>query len=78
MYFFNNEHQTLIKSYLRPITENPIDNELIDHKRYVDYMTYFESNGLKINISRQMLIDLYNQMQDIESEIVQDFHQTPF
>ena len=84
---FNDKHQTLIDIYLDPIAANPVEGEIVTHQKIVYNLHYFKQhfdiNGnemfLKIQLPRDFIIDLYNHIQQIESEKIDTiYHGLPF
>lgn len=75
---FNEKHQTLISWFLDPIEENPIEGQITPHRKRVFDLHFFterkDINGnnfyLKIELPKHMIVDLYNQIQEIESQVV--------
>ena len=78
MIHFNEKHQTLIASTLNPIKEKPEHGELCEHKRDVYHLEYYPNDFQKIILQKQMIIDLYNQIQQIESERQNEIFELPF
>jgi hypothetical protein len=75
---FNEKHQTLISWFLDPIEENTTKGEITPHRKRVFELYFFteriDLNGnkfyLKIELPKHMIVDLYNQIQEIESQFV--------
>jgi len=73
MKHYNLEHEVNISSNLKLTTENPVESEDAEYNRVVDGLSFYqrvENNSIaKVYISKDFIVDLYNQIQDIEKEV---------
>jgi len=83
MKHFNLEHEVFIFSDLKTIDKNPKEGKMVNMKKEVRSLSFYqrvESNRTeRIYITKEFIIDLYNQIQEIEKEVVQEmFLDIPF
>lgn len=78
MKHFNLQHETLIFSELKTLDKNPKDGEMVNMQRDVNSLSFYqrvESNRTeRIYITKDFIVDLYNQIQEIEKETVQEMY----
>ena len=83
MKYFNIDHEVIISTTLRLTEKNPIEGQLAKHTREVTGLRFYQrtenNNIAQVYISKDFVISLYNQIQEIENEKVQQtYFDTPF
>jgi hypothetical protein len=78
MKIFNQKHEAIIDVSFTPKKDNAKEGEVIPHGKRVDRVFLYHPHYIgdqvcyiKIEISKQMIFDLADQIQDIESEIIE-------
>ena len=84
MKHYNLEHEVNISSNLKLTTKNPVECKDAKYNRVVDGLSFYqrsENNSIaKVYISKDFIIDLYNQIKAIEqeSELLKYYGNLPF
>ena len=83
MKYFNIDHEVIINTTLKLTEEKPIEGQLAEHTREVTGLRFYQrtenNNIAQVYISKDFVISLYNQIQEIENEKVQQtYFDTPF
>lgn len=83
MKYFNIDHEVIINTTLKLREKNPVEGQLAEHTREVTGLKFYQrtehNNIAQVYISKDFVISLYNQIQEIESEkIQQTYFDIPF
>lgn len=83
MKYFNIDHEVIINTTLTLTEKKPIEGQLAEYKRDVTGLKFYQrtenNNIAQVYISKDFIISLYNQIQEIEKEkIKQTYFDTPF
>lgn len=86
MKVFEEKHEAVIDVWFKPQVNKAKQGEVIPHKKTVSKVQFYQRQFfndqevfLKIELTRDMILDLSDKIQDIESQIVQmPFDELPF
>lgn len=84
MTVYNTKHKTIISGYEKPINKNPKNGETCAHTVEIRSIELFRpisdtNTFLKIELSRDFILDLAEQVKKLESEtITKEYYDFPF
>ena len=83
MKYFNIDHEVIINTTLKLTEKKPVEGQLAEHTREVTGLRFYQRtenhNIAQVYIPKDFVISLYNQIQEIENEKVQQtYFDTPF
>ena len=86
MKVFEERHEAVIDVWFKSQVDNAKQGEVIPHKKMVSKVHFYQRQFineqevfLKIELTREMILDLSDKIQDIESQIVEmPFDDLPF
>lgn len=74
MKFYNLKHEITITTDLEPIAKNLKSGEETEHKRVVTQLSFYNYIGehryAPVYLTKDTIIDLYNQILEIEKEVI--------
>lgn len=78
MKVFEEKHETIIEFYFSPIANNPKSGDIIPHQKTVSRIYFYNRQFLdgqevfvKIELTKEMILDLHNKICDIENQVVE-------
>ena len=83
MKYFNTDHEVIINTTLKLAEKKPIEGKLAEYTREVTGLRFYQrtenNNIAQVYISKDFITSLYNQIQEIENEKVQQtYFNIPF